>query len=336
MKATKNQAPKPIVREEAVRPAAPISGPIRIGISSCLLGERVRYDGGHKRDLFLTDTLGRFFQWVPVCPEVEVGMGTPREPIHLVELRGEIRLAGIHSATDHTNAMRRYAKQRVKQLAEENLSGYILKKDSPSCGLERVHVHHERGRVTRSGRGLFAAALAERFPNLPIEEEGRLCDLGLRENWIERVFAYHRLQTLWAAHWRLADLIEFHTAHKLVLLAHSPQAYRQLGRLVAGAEWFSRTGLRARYEGEFMRALTKLATTVRHTDVLHHMVGYLRNSLDDGSRRELLDCVEDYRGGLVPLVAPVTLIAHYARAFDIAYLMGQVYLTPDPKELALR
>jgi uncharacterized protein YbgA (DUF1722 family)/uncharacterized protein YbbK (DUF523 family) len=328
-------ARKPIVREDAARTAA-LSRPIRIGISTCLLGERVRYDGGHKRDLFLTETLGRFFQWVPVCPEVEVGMGTPREPIHLVALRGEIRLAGIHSATDHTNTMRRYANRRVEQLADENLSGYILKKDSPSCGLERVRVHHERRRVTRSGRGMFAAALAERFPNLPIEEEGRLCDPGLRENWVERVFAYHRLQTLWAAQWRLADLIEFHTAHKLVLLAHSPQAYRQLGRLVAGAKALPRPELRARYESEFMRALTKLATTARHTDVLHHMVGYLRDDLDDASRRELLDCVEKYRGGLVPLVVPVTLIAHYARAFGAGYLTGQVYLTPHPKELALR
>jgi uncharacterized protein YbgA (DUF1722 family)/uncharacterized protein YbbK (DUF523 family) len=336
LKAKNNKAPKPIVREDAARPAAALSRPVRIGISTCLLGEKVRYDGGHKHDPFLTDTLGRFFQWVPVCPEVEVGMGTPREPIHLVQLRGEIRLAGIHSATDHTIAMREYAEQRVEQLADENLSGYILKKDSPSCGPERVRVHHERGRVTRSGRGLFAAALAERFPSLPIEDEGRLRDLRLRENWIERVFAYHRLQTLWASHWRLADLVEFHTGQKLVLLAHSPQAYRQLSRLVAGAKSLPRRELRARYEREFMGALTKLATSARHTEVLHHMVGYLRDDLDPASRRELLDCVEDYRGGLVPLVVPVTLIAHYARVFDVAYLKGQVYLTPHPKELALR
>jgi uncharacterized protein YbgA (DUF1722 family)/uncharacterized protein YbbK (DUF523 family) len=331
LKAENNKAQKPIVREDAARPTRALSRPIRIGISACLLGEKVRYDGGHKHDRFLTDTLGRFFQWVPVCPEIEVGMGTPREPIHLVQLHGEIRLAGVRSATDHTNAMREYAGQRVGQLAGENLSGYILKKDSPSCGLERVRVHHGNGRVVRSGRGLFATALAGRFPNLPIEEEGRLCDPRLRDNWIQRVFAYHRLQTLWAPRWRWADLVEFHRAHKLVLLAHSPQVCQQLDRLVARAKSLPRTELREQYEREFMGALTRLATTRRHTIVLQHMVGYFRDKLDAASRRDLLDCIEDYRGGRMPLVVPLTLVAHYARLFDVADLKGQVYLSPHPK-----
>jgi uncharacterized protein YbgA (DUF1722 family)/uncharacterized protein YbbK (DUF523 family) len=309
---------------------------IRIGISQCLLGAKVRYDGGHKHDRFLTDTLGEFFEWVPVCPEVEVGMGTPREAIHLVQLNGQIRLVGRDTKVDHTDAMRNFSRQRVEELAGEKLSGFILKKDSPSCGLERVRVHHGPGRVTRSGRGLFAAALADRFGNLPIEEEGRLCDPRLRENWIERVFAYHRLQTLWATRWRLGDLVAFHTSHKLVLLAHSPTAYQQLGRLVAGAKSLPRAELRERYEREFMEALTKLATRGRHTNVLQHMVGYFSDKLDDASRRELLDCIHDYRGGLVPLIVPVTLVAHYVRLFDVAYLKGQVYLKPHPKELALR
>ncbi len=312
------------------------SKPIRIGISQCLLGAKVRYDGGHKHDRFVTDTLGQFFEWVPVCPEVEVGMGTPREAIHLVQLSGEIRLVGRESKTDHTDAMRPYSQTRVEELAGENLSGYILKKDSPSCGLERVRVYHGPGRVTRSGRGLFAAALADRFGNLPIEEDGRLCDPRLRENWIERVFAYHRLQAMWATRWRLGDLVEFHTSHKLVLLAHSPKAYQQLGQLVAGAKSLPRAELRERYEREIMAALTKLATRGRHTNVLQHMVGYFSDKLDDASRRELLDCIEDYRGELVPLIVPVTLVAHYVRLFDVAYLKGQVYLKPHPKELSLR
>jgi uncharacterized protein YbgA (DUF1722 family)/uncharacterized protein YbbK (DUF523 family) len=302
----------------------------------CLLGEKVRYDGGHKRDRFLTDTLGEFFEWVPVCPEVELGMGTPREPIHLVQLHGEIRLAGTRSETDHTEAMRSYARRRVEQLARETLSGYILKKDSPSCGLERVRVYVGKGHATRSGRGLFAAALTERFGNLPIEEEGRLCDPRLRENWIERVFAYHRLQSLWSARWRIGDLVAFHTAHKLVLLAHSPKEYQQIGRLIASAKSVARAELRARYEREFMAALTNLATRGRHTNVLQHMTGYFRDRLDDASRRELLDCIEDYRRGLVPLIVPVTLVAHFVRLFDIDYLKGQHYLAPHPKELALR
>ena len=323
-------------RENGARLVTALSQPIRIGISACLLGERVRYDGGHKHDRFLTDTLGKFFQWVPVCPEVEAGMGTPREPVHLVQLDDEIRVVGVRSATDHTKALREYGRRRVEQLAADNLSGYILKKDSPSCGLERVRVQHPSKRVTRSGRGLFAAVLAERFPNLPIEEEGRLGDPRLRENWIERVFAYHRLQTLWAARWRLGDLVEFHSAHKLVLLAHSPQAYQQLGRLVSGAKSLRRMELRDRYEREFMRALARLATTGRHANVLQHMAGYFRDRLDGGSRGELLDCIEDYRKGLLPLIVPVTLVAHYVRVFNVGYLKGQIYLAPHPKELALR
>jgi uncharacterized protein YbgA (DUF1722 family)/uncharacterized protein YbbK (DUF523 family) len=310
--------------------------PIRIGISACLLGERVRYDGGHKHDRFLTDTLGEFFEFVPVCPEVEVGMGTPREPIQLVQIGDAVRLMGRASNTDHTTAMRSYARKRLDRLAEAGLCGYILKKDSPSCGLDRVRVHLGNGRVTRSGRGLFAAQLAERFGNLPIEEEGRLCDPRLRENWIERVFAYHRLQALWGTRWRIADLVQFHTAHKLVLLSHSPKAYQQLGRLVATAKSLARSDLRDRYEREFMAALSILATRGRHTNVLQHMVGFLRDQLDDASRCELLDCIADYRHGHIPLVVPITLIAHHVRRLDVGYLKGQVYLTPHPKELALR
>jgi uncharacterized protein YbgA (DUF1722 family)/uncharacterized protein YbbK (DUF523 family) len=302
----------------------------------CLLGERVRHDGGHKRDPYLNQTLAEFFELVPVCPEVEVGMGTPREAVHLLQVGGEVRLVGRRSGADHTDAMRSYAQRRVEQLASQNLSGYILKKDSPSCGMERVRLHHGHGRVTRSGRGLFAAALADRFGNLPIEEEGRLCDPRLRENWIERVFAYHRLRTLWATRWRVRDLVAFHTSHKLVLLAHSPQALRELGRVVAASKTLPRGELCERYESVFMAALTKLATRGRHANVLQHMIGYFRDRLDDASRRELLGCVEDYRRGFVPLVVPITLVAHHVRRFDIEYLKGQVYLNPHPKELALR
>ncbi len=309
---------------------------IRIGISQCLLGEPVRYDGGHKHDRFLTDTLGQFFEWVPVCPEVELGMGTPREAIQLVECQGDIHLLGVRSRADHTRAMNRFTRRRARELAAENLSGYILKKDSPSCGWERVRVHHENGRVTRTGRGLFAAALAERLPNLPIEEEGRLCDPRLRENWIERVFVYHRLQGLWDARWSIGDLVAFHTSHKLVLMAHSPAAQRRLGQLIAGAKALSRKELRERYERELMAALTKLATPARHTNVLQHMIGYFRDKLDAAWRHELLACVDDYRRGHVPLIVPVTLIAHHVRVLNIEYLQGQVYLSPHPKELALR
>lgn len=301
----------------------------------CLLGERVRHDGGHKRNSYVTDTLARFVEWVPVCPEVEVGLGTPREAIHLVQREGEVRLVGVRSRTDHTAAMRQYARRRVEALAAERLSGFILKKDSPSCGLDRVRVHHGPGSVSRTGRGLFAAALVERFPNLPIEEEGRLCDPRLRENWVERVFAYHRLQALWAARWRIGDLVQFHTAHKLLLMAHSPQHHTRLGRLVAEARVPS-AGLRAQYEREFMAVLTRLATRGRHANVLQHILGHFRNRLDGPVRSEILALIEDYRRGLVPLVVPLTLVAHYVRVLGIDYLARQVYLEPHPKELALR
>ncbi len=309
---------------------------IRIGVSACLLGDEVRFDGGHKRDPFLTETLGPFVEWVRVCPEVEVGMGTPRESLRLIRMDGGIRMVTVKTGIDHTAAMVRYARQRVAALADQNLSGYVLKKDSPSCGMERVKVYDPHGSPTRTGRGLFADALAARFPLLPMEEEGRLSDPRLRENFIERVFAYRRLQDLFATRWRVGDLVAFHTRHKLVLMAHSPQAYQQLGRVVGQAASAPRDTLRTEYCAAFMAALETMATPRRHTNVLQHMVGYFKGLLDDGSRAELLQTIEDYRLGLLPLVVPLTLLRHHVRQHRVAYLAGQVYLEPHPKELMLR
>ena len=314
-------------------PGAP---PIRIGISACLLGEKVRYDGGHKRDAYLVETFGRYVEWVPVCPEVEMGLGTPRETLRLVRTQGDIRLIMPRTGADHTEAMRAYASRRVAELAKEDLCGYVLKKGSPSCGMERVRVFNPQGVPAKSGRGLFAAALLEHFPLLPVEEEGRLSDPRQRENFVERVFAYHRLRTFFAGRWKLGELVAFHTAHKLLLMAHSPKAYETLGRLVARAKAVPRAELRERYEAGFMRALGEMATTKRHVDVLLHIVGHFRGQLDDDSRRELLALIEDYRRGLLPLIVPITLIRHYVRRFDVAYLRGQVYLELHPKELMLR
>lgn len=296
----------------------------------------MRHDGGHKHDYYVTDTLGEIFDYVAICPEVEVGMGTPREAIHLAQEGKDIKLVGRKSKVDHTDSMLTYANKKVEKIADENISGYILKKDSPSCGLERVRVHHGNGWVTRTGIGLFTSVLLERFPNLPIEEEGRLCDPKLRENWIERVFAYHRLQALWASRWRIKDLVEFHTQYKLVLLAHSPQTYQQLGRLVANSKSRSSKDLAENYEREFMEGLKKIATCGRHANVLQHMFGYFRDELDESSRKEILECIEDYRHSLIPLIVPITLVGHYVRKFNVEYLMGQMYLNPHPKELALR
>jgi len=310
--------------------------PIRIGVSSCLLGNLVRYDGGHKRNQFLTETLSPFVRWVPVCPEVELGLGVPRETVRLEEGANGMRLVAPRSGTDHTAAMRRYAHARVADLAREDLCGYVLKKNSPSCGMERVKVYGSAGPPKPRGRGLFAEVLLEALPHLPVEEEGRLNDPRLRENFIERVFAYRRLRTLFKHRWALADLIAFHTAHKLQLLAHSPSRYQTLGRLVAGAKSLPRPVLRSRYAAAFMLALASPATTARHVNVLHHIVGHLRSRLDDASRLELLEVIRGYRAGHVPLVVPLTLIRHHVRHLGIAYLQGQIYLDPHPRELMLR
>lgn len=309
---------------------------IRIGVSSCLLGQEVRYDGGHKRDAFLVETFGRHVEWVPVCPEVELGMGRPREPVRLERQGDEIRMVGTKTHIDHTTAMRTFARQRVAALGMEDLCGYVLKKGSPSCGTERVRVYGTGGMPSRSGRGLFAAVLLQHYPNLPVEEEGRLCDPRLRENFVERVFAYRRLRSFFSDRWTLGGLVAFHTAHKLQLLAHSTSTHAELGRLVAGATTRSRPELRDRYAAQFMGALRIAATPRRHLNVLQHIVGYFKKQLDDASRRELLSLIEDYGSGLVPLVVPITLVRHYVRRFDVAYLKGQVYLEPHPKELMLR
>jgi len=314
----------------------PAQEPIRIGISSCLLGQNVRFDGGHKRDAFLVDTFGRFVEWVPVCPEVELGLGIPREALRLVRNAGEIRMVNTRSGRDITAEMRRWAGERAKALAGENLAGYVLKKDSPSCGMERVRIYGSSGMADRTGRGLFADELMNRFPYLPIEEEGRLSDPRLRDNFVERVFAFVRLRALFSARWTVGSLVRFHTAHKMAMLAHSPEAYSAMGRLVARAKTLDRADLESRYRELFMGTLAKLATTRKHTNVLLHMAGHFKDLLDGDEKRELLASIEDYRLGLVPLVVPLTLVKHHVRRHGVAYLAGQVYLDPHPRELMLR
>jgi len=316
---------------------APPNPPIRIGVSTCLLGARVRFDGGHKRDAFLVETFGRFVQWVPVCPEVEMGLPVPRDTLRLVrDGGGDIRLVMPKTGADYSARMRKYAAARCAALRREDLCGYVLKKNSPSCGLERVKVYTEKGMPSVAGRGVFADALLRAFPHLPIEEEGRLCDPRLRENFVERVFAYRRLRSLFSGRWSLGDLVAFHTAHKLQLLAHAPAGYERLGRLVARAKGVPREQLRSDYESAFMETLAVLATPRRHTNVLHHIVGFFKERLDRASRQELLEMIDDYRRGLVPLVVPLTIVRHHVARLDVSYLRGQVYLDPHPKELMLR
>jgi uncharacterized protein YbgA (DUF1722 family)/uncharacterized protein YbbK (DUF523 family) len=324
---------KPVTqRTEAANPP---DAPIRIGVSTCLLGEHVRFDGGHKRDPFLVETFGRYVEWVPVCPEVEAGLGVPRESMHLRRTEDRVLLVTTKTGIDHTDTMRRYAARRVAALAADDLCGYVLKKNSPSCGMERVKIYGRSGPVA-SGRGLFAEALLQAFPHLPVEEEGRLSDPRLRENFVERVFAYRRLRSVFGGRWTIGSLVAFHTAHKLQLMAHSPRLYAELGRLVAGAKAVPRAALRASYEKQFVSALEVMATPKRHVNVLQHILGYFTDQLDSAARRELIDLIADHGRGMLPLVVPLTMVRHYVRQFAIAYLQAQTYLEPHPKELMLR
>jgi uncharacterized protein YbgA (DUF1722 family)/uncharacterized protein YbbK (DUF523 family) len=316
--------------------AALSDGAVRLGVSACLLGQEVRYDGGHKRDPFLTDVLARFVQWVPVCPEEEAGFGTPREAMRLERQPGDVRLMTVRTRRDVTAQLHAAASRRVKQLTGLGLDGYILKKDSPSCGLLRVKVYGPGGAGERTGRGLFASALTQALPFLPVEDEGRLHDPRLRENFIVRVFAHQRLQALLAAAPRAGDFVHFHTRHKLLLLAHSPAGYASLGRMVAALKGRVSQAAAGQYAAAFMTALAAIATPGRHANVLQHMAGYFQRLIDDASRRELAASIADYQGGLVPLVVPITLVLHHARARHVQYLLDQVYLQPHPKELMLR
>ncbi len=310
----------------------------RIGVSACLLGEPLRYDGGHLRNEFLTQTLAPHVEWTPVCPESEVGMGTPREPVRLVDSgNGALRLRGVRSATDHTEAMRSWASCRVEELAGLGLHGYVLTKNSPSCGLFRVKVYPAAGGpVSRTGRGLFAGALTQHFPLLPVEEQGRLNDPRLRDNFIERVFVYQRWAALRDGPRAPSALVAFHTAHKLTLMAHAPTLYREAGRVVARAGAAGWDVIADEYGRVLMRAMERLTTARKHTNALQHAAGFLKDTLDAGDREELADAIERYRTGKAPFTAPLTLLRHHVRrSGGPEWLAAQTYLYPYPDSLSL-
>jgi len=318
------------------RPSGGLRRPLRLGISRCLLGDEVRFDGGHKREVFLTETLSQFVQWVPVCPEVEVGMGVPREPVHLIGSATSPRLVTVTSGIDHTGAMKRFLRKRVRELEALDLSGYVFKKDSPSCGMERVSVFDRHGTPSRQGVGMFARVFMQHFPLIPVEDEGRLNNPILRENFIERIFAYGRWQDLMRNRVTRPAIVTFHTAHKYQLLSHSRLHHQALGRLVAEAHRFTPTDLAGRYGAVFMEGLKARATVHKHVNVLQHMAGHFTDRLNPAERSELHDVIENYHGGLTPLILPITLIRHHANQFGIGYLQDQFYLNPHPQELILR
>jgi len=312
------------------------TSPLRLGISRCLLGDEVRFDGGHKQDHFLTDVLGRYVEWVPVCPEVEAGLGTPREAMRLMGDPDHPRLMTIKSKHDHTQAMETMIATRLDSFQRQDLSGFVFKRGSPSCGVERVRVYTAQGMPSHNGVGIFAKAFTEQFPLIPVEEEGRLCDPSLRENFIERVFCYRRFQDLVQNGVTKQALIRFHTIHKYLLLAHSQQHYETMGRLVSQAKRYGLKELTLKYGEHFMRALTMKATVRKHVNVLQHIVGYFKTRLTTQEKTELLSVIADYHGGLTPLIVPLTLVKHYVQIFDVGYIRDQVYLNPHPKELMLR
>jgi uncharacterized protein YbgA (DUF1722 family)/uncharacterized protein YbbK (DUF523 family) len=310
---------------------------IRLGISTCLLGENVRYDGGHKLDRFLVNTLGQYVEWVPVCPEVETGMSIPRESLRLVGDPEAPRLVTIKSGQDYTERMQIWARERLEQLAEVKLHGFVFKSKSPSSGLFRVKVYTEKGMPSQVGTGIFAQEVKKRFPLLPLEEEGRLHDMRLRESFIDRVFAYYRWQNLMEQNPTPGGLVQFHTGYKLTLMAHSPSHYQEMGRLVSQAGILVWDELTKQYSHSLIEGLQVMTSPGKHTNVLQHVMGFLRDQISGEDKVELLAYIEDYRKGLLPLIVPLTMLQHHLRRHPVPdWVHQQVYLYPYPKELLLR
>ena len=293
----------------------------RVGVSSCLLGSPVRFNGGHKRFRFLTDELDPYVDWVPYCPEVEIGLGTPREPIRLTV---DGRLVNRSGTADHTALMTALPLPRA-------VDGYVFKAKSPSCGVWGIPRYRSDGEASGAvGSGLYAERVMASFPLLAVEDEGRLNDAGLREAFVERVFAAARLRSLLARAWEPRDLVEFHARHKLQLLAHDPARYRSLGRVAAAA------GSVADYGELFLAALAGRATRGRNANALLHAYSRIGRALAAPRRSDLVARIDAYRSGEVPLSVPVALLAHYASGGDLPWLAEQTFLAPFPAELRLR
>jgi uncharacterized protein YbgA (DUF1722 family)/uncharacterized protein YbbK (DUF523 family) len=309
---------------------------IRLGISTCLLGKPVRYDGGHSLDRFLTDTFGKYVEYVPVCPEAECGLGVPRESMRLVGDPDAPLLMTSHTGRDYTELMLKWALKRIAELEHVDLCGFIFKSRSPSSGMEQVKVYNAKGVPVRKGVGIFARAFMENFPLLPVEDDGRLYDPGLRDNFIERVFALKRWRDILAKRKSRGSLVDFHTKHRLLILSHSQKHYQVTGRLVAKAKDIPIRDLYEKYQHLLMDALRLRTTVKKNVNVLQHMMGYLKKELSSDEKQELLEIIDEYHQGCVPLIVPITLMNHYARKYDQPYLKDQFYLHPHPVELQLR
>ena len=309
---------------------------IKIGVSSCLIGEKVRWNGDHKQDRYVREILSRYFEYIPVCPEVEVGMGVPRETVALYGDPEKPSMISKKTQTDWTKPMEKYIKSRINTLSDDDLCGYIFKSKSPSCGMGRVPLYSEFGsHKVKHGPGMFANAFINSFPFVPTEDEGRLNDPRIRENFIVRVFSFKRFNLLLNEKFSLGQWVKFHTQHKFLLLAHSRKHYDDLGELVAHSKTIKPSELKKKYGELFMEALTSKSTPKKNTDVLLHMMGFLKKLLTKIEKEDILSTIEDYRSEILPLIVPVTLIRHQVKKHNIEYLHDQVYLNPHPKELML-
>ena len=309
---------------------------LKLGISSCLLGQEVRWNGGHKLDKYLAYTLGQFVEYVPVCPEVEAGFGVPRESFRLIGDPEHPRLITFKSKTDHTDRMMAWAARRVRELEKEDLCGFIFKSDSPSSGMIRVKVYNEKGMPHKVGTGIFARAFMEHFPLIPVEDDGRLNDPLIRENFILQIFTMKRWRDILAGKKTMGRLVDFHTRNKLLIMSHSQKHYREMGKLVAGGKKMPIEELYQKYQRLLMEALKSKTTVRRNTNVLQHLMGYFKKQLTPDEKQELIEIFEQYRNELVPLIVPITLINHYVRKYEQPYLKLQTYLNPHPMELKLR
>ena len=306
---------------------------ILIGISSCLLGHEVRYDGAHKYQSYIEQTLGQYFAFRPFCPEVESGMGIPRPAVQLLETAAGIRCVGVKDASmDVTERLQAVSRQQHDWLG--GICGYILKKDSPSCGMQRVKVYKNQTPV-RKGVGIFADYLQSSFPELPVEEEGRLGDPVLRENFVQRVFVLQRWRQLCAEPLGAHALMTFHSRHKLIAMSHDQNTAKELGRIIAGLQANDLPNGAQQYISLLMACLKKPATRKNHVNVLQHIQGYLKTKLDDDDKQELVECIERYRLAQIPLIVPLTLLRHHFRRQPDAFIDASYYMQPHPGELAL-
>ena len=310
--------------------------PIKIGISSCLLGNPVRYDGGHQHDRFLTQTLGLFAEYLPVCPEVECGLPTPRNSLRLAGDPADPRLITLKTGEDETGRMKAWIATKLPQLEKEDLCGFIFKSKSPSSGLYRIRVYGDDDKVRKTGTGLFARAFTRKFPRIPVEEDGRLHDPKLREHFIENIFSLQRWRTLLRTNRSLGGLVGFHTHNKLLILSHSQSHYRLMGKLVAEGKQMETHDLFDTYEELLLKALSLKTTPKKNINVLQHAMGFFKRDLTGPEKHELLTILDQYREGYVPLIVPIILIRHYVLKYDQAWLKSQTYLNPHPFELKLR